>query len=233
MTAPSNSPRSVDQAIDPAAKPAQPWLWVLWAGFALYAFLLAPPDRPETLDLIVRLSTGQVAAENPLIVALFNLMGIWPLVYCCVLFADGQGQPVRAWPFAIGSMALGAFVLLPYLALRRSNPTFGGDLSRTIRLWDSRWVAIGLSVGAIGLLGWGLSQGDWTDFIQQWQSSRFIHVMSLDFVMLSLLFSTLIDDDLARRGWAEKTIWKWVVLIPLLGPLAYLSLRPQLPKLTA
>ena len=118
MTAPSNFPRSVDQAIDPAAKPAQPWLWVLWAGFALYAFLLAPPDRPETFDLIVRLSTGQVAAENPLIVALFNLMGIWPLVYCCVLFADGRGQPVRAWPFAIGSMVLGAFVLLPYLALR-------------------------------------------------------------------------------------------------------------------
>ncbi len=230
MTAPSNSPAPTDNAREQSAKPAQPWFWLIWAGFALYAFLLAPPDRPDTFDLIVRLSTGQVADENPLIVALFNLMGIWPLLYCCVLFADGRGQPVRAWPFAIGSMGLGAFALLPYLALRRSNPTFTGDRSRIIRFWDSRWLAIGLSVGAIGLLGWGLSQGDWSNFIQQWQSSRFIHVMSLDFVMLSLLFSTLMGDDLARRNWSHQTVWKWVAIVPLLGPLAYLCARPPLPN---
>ncbi|XGV87785.1 MAG: DUF2834 domain-containing protein [Limnothrix sp. BL-A-16] len=228
MTAPSNSPDLDQLPADRAGKPAQPWFWLLWAGFTLYAFLLAPPDRPDTLDLIIRLSTGQVSGENPLIVALFNLMGIWPLVYCCLLFADGRGQPVRAWPFAIGSMALGAFALLPYLALRRSNPQFTGERSRLIRFWDSRWLALGLGVGAIGLLGWGLFQGNWSDFGQQWQTSRFIHVMSLDFLMLSLLFPALVGDDLARRGWHQQTLWKWLTFLPLLGPLAYLCFRPPI-----
>ncbi|TAD74118.1 MAG: DUF2834 domain-containing protein [Oscillatoriales cyanobacterium] len=210
--------------------PRSPWFWLLWAGFVGYAVLLAPPDRPDTLDLIVQLSTGQVADLNPAIVALFNLMGIWPMVYGAVMLTDGRGQSVRAWPFWAGSMALGAFALLPYLALRRSNPQFVGAKSRLLGFWESRWLAIGLTVGAIGLLGWGFSQGDWADFAQQWQTSRFIHVMSLDFVMLSLLFGVLVGDDLTRRGWGDRRWWRAIVLIPLVGPLAYLVARPPLPK---
>lgn len=207
-----------------------PWFWLVWAGFVGYAVLLAPPDRPDTLDLIVQLSTGQVADLNPAIVALFNLMGIWPMVYGAIMLTDGRGQSVRAWPFWAGSMALGAFALLPYLALRRSNPQFVGPKSRLLRFWESRWLAIGLAAGAIGLVGWGLSQGDWADFGQQWQTSRFIHVMSLDFGMLSLLFGALVGDDLARRGWGDRRWWRAIVLVPLAGPLAYLLARPPLPE---
>jgi hypothetical protein len=29
---------------------------------------------------------------NPLIIALFNLMGILPLIYACILLVDGSGQ---------------------------------------------------------------------------------------------------------------------------------------------
>lgn len=222
-------------SINPSPSPTAPLNWPrslgfggLWLALVSYAFILAPPDRPETLDLIVQLSTGQVAGINPAIVALFNLMGVWPFVYGAVLFADGRGQAVRAWPFAIGSMVVGAFALLPYLALRRSNPTFTGDRSRWLKFWDSRGLAIGLSLAAIGLLSWGLSQGNWSDFGHQWQTSRFIHVMSLDFVLLSFLFSSLIPDDLARRGWGDRPVWRSIVLVPLLGPLAYLVARPRL-----
>jgi hypothetical protein len=203
-------------------------LGLLWLGFSLYAFLLAPPDQPETLDLIKRLSTMDVAGINPLIVYLFNLMGVMPLLYCCLLYADGRDQKLPAWAFATGAFFLGAFALLPYLALRQDNPGFSGAKNWVIRLWDSRITAIVLAIAALTLFGLGVTQGDWGDFVQRWQTSKFIHVMSLDFCMLSVLFPTLLKDDMARRGWNNQRILWAVGLVPFFGALAYLVCRPSL-----
>lgn len=206
--------------------------WLLWLGFIAYATFLAPPDRPETLTLIQNLASGKWDGINPLVIALFNLMGIWPLVYSAVLYADGRGQKVRAFPFAAGSFAVGAFALLPYLALRRPNSTFVGEPSWLIRVMDSVWTGRVLLLGAIALLAYGFTQGNWADFVQQWQTSKFIHVMSLDFVALSALFPALLQDDLARRGLVGSH-WFWAIaLVPLLGPLVYLSVRPPLAHAT-
>lgn len=202
------------------------WLWLLWGGFVAYAFLFAPPDRPDTLQLIQNLSTGNVAGINPLIVALFNIMGVLPLLYSCFLYLDGRGQKIPAWPFAIGSFAVGAFALLPYLALRQPNPMFLGTKNWWLKLTDSRWLGGLIAVGAIALLLYGFQKGDWSDFVAQWQTSRFIHVMSLDFCLLSLLFPVLLNDDMARRGLKDQRIFWAVTLLPLLGALAYVSLRP-------
>jgi hypothetical protein len=201
-------------------------LGLLWLGLVIYAFWLAPPDRPETLDLIINLSTGKIAGINPVIVALFNLMGIWPLIYSAVAIADGRGQKLWAWPFVAGSFAVGAFALLPYLALRAPNPTFCGKKTWAVRLLDSRNLGVVLAIGVIVLLGLGVTQGDWGDFVAQWQTSRFIHVMSLDFCLLSLLFPLLLRDDMARRGLQNERIFWAVALVPLVGPAIYLALRP-------
>lgn len=203
-------------------------LGLLWLGFSLYAFLLAPPDQPETVDLIKRLSTMDVAGINPLIVYLFNLMGVMPLLYCCLLYADGRDQKLPAWAFATGSFFLGAFALLPYLALRQDNPGFSGVKNWVIRLWDSRITAIVVSVAAMVLFVLGVTQGDWADFVQRWQTSKFIHVMSLDFCMLSVLFPVLLKDDMARRGWDDRRILWAVGLVPFFGALGYLICRPAL-----
>lgn len=204
-------------------------LGLVWVGFLTYAFLFAPPDHPqETFALIQNLSFGNWEGINPLIIALFNVMGIWPLVYCCVLFADGRGQKIPAWPFAAVSFGVGAFALLPYLALRQPNPDFPGERDRFLRLWDSRLTGIILTAGAIALVGYGVTQGDWGDFVRQWQTSRFIHVMSLDFCLLSVLFPALLGDDMARRGMENSALFWIFALIPLFGPLFYLCLRPPL-----
>ncbi|MCG6134842.1 MAG: DUF2834 domain-containing protein [Nostoc sp. LLA-1] len=200
---------------------------VLWLGFITYAFIFAPPDQPNTFELIQNLSMGQWQGINPLVIALFNVMGIWPLIYSAVLFIDGRSQKILAWPFATAAFAVGAFALLPYLILRNPNQEFVGQKNLLLKFLDSRITGIVLTIAAAILVAYGL-QGDWGDFVQQWQTSRFIHVMSLDFCLLCLLFPSLLGDDMARRGWKNQPVFWLTSLIPLFGPLIYLCLRPPL-----
>lgn len=205
--------------------------WLLWVGFISYAFLLAPPNQPDTLKLITDLSTGQWEGINPLIIMLFNLMGVWPMIYACLLLIDGKGQKIRAWPFVIVSFAVGAFAILPYLALRQPNRHFTSEKDTLLKFLDSRWTGLILTLATVILLIFGFLNGSWTEFIQQWQTNKFIHVMSLDFCLLCLLFPTILGDDLARRGLKNPLIWG-VTLIPLLGASVYLCLRPPLQYFT-
>lgn len=201
------------------------FLGLIWIGFIAYAFLLAPPDRPETIELIKDLSTGNWEGINPSIVSLFNLMGIWPVIYSCLLLFDGREQKIPAWPFATLSFGIGAFALLPYLGLREPNPNFSGKKNLLLKILDSRFTAIAITLAASGLVLYGLLNGDWGDFIRQWQTSKFIHVMSLDFCLLCVLFPALLGDDMLRRGMENKILFWVAALIPLFGPLIYLCLR--------
>ncbi len=209
----------------------------LWLGFTSYAFWLAPPDRADTLQLITDLATGKWAGINPVIIALFNLMGILPMVYACLILIDGKTQKISAGLFSVASFAVGAFAILPYLALRvphverQSSSPQPSQIERRgiIKLVDSRWLGVALTIGAIGLLTYGITQGNWADFVRQWQTNRFIHVMSLDFCLLSLLLPVLISDDIDRRNFTNPQMIKMLSLIPLFGGLIYLCIRPNLP----
>lgn len=202
---------------------------LLWVGLLVYAFLLAPPNQPDTVELIKNLSTGKWEGINPLIISLFNIMGVWPLIYSGLLFIDGREQKIPAWLFATGSFGVGAFALLPYLALRQPNQQFTGSKDILLKLMDSRWLGVVLTLGSLALLSFGLLNGDWRDFIQQWQTNRFIHVMSLDFCLLCLLFPALLGDDMARRGLKNPAFFWVVALLPLIGSSLYLCVRPPLP----
>ncbi len=61
-------------------------LWLVWVGFIAYTLLLAPLDQPGTLTLIEKLVRLQLAGINPYVVTLFSLMGVWPIVYACLMF---------------------------------------------------------------------------------------------------------------------------------------------------
>ena len=202
--------------------------WLVWILFAVYAFIFAPPVRPDTFLLIQKLIEREWQSTNAYIVALFNLMGVFPLVYACMLASDGRGQKVPAWLFSTISFFLGAFALLPYFALREPNPTFIGKQSWATKILDSRFTGIGITAIAIYFMVYGFTNGNWADFIQQWQTNRFIHVMSLDFCMLSLLFPWLLSDDMERRGMDDDRFFTFISLIPLVGALLYLCLRSPL-----
>jgi len=209
------------------------FFFALWLSFVVYAFKFAPPERPDTADLIVNLSTGEIDAIEPILVSLFNLMGVLPAIYSCLIYADGRNQKLSAWPFAVASFAVGGFALVPYLVFRNDAPKFEGEVNRWLGFWDSRAVAILLTVAFGALVFAGLSHGDWGAFVAEWQTRRFVNVMSLDFVLLVLCLPALIGDDMRRRGIENRSLMWAITFVPIVGPLLYLCLRPSLAAKTA
>lgn len=207
-------------------------LSIIWLSFVIYAFFFSPPNQPDTLELIKDLSTGKWDGINPIITSLFNIMGIWPIIYAGLIFADGRMQKIPAWPFVSFSFGVGAFAILPYLIFRQPNQEFEGKKSLFLKILDSRWLGLSVTMGTAAFLLYAFTQGDWSDFIQQWRTSRFIHVMSLDFCLLCLLFPILLKDDLRRRGLKNQSLFWLVSLVPLLGSAIYLMVRPPLEETT-
>jgi hypothetical protein len=210
-------------------------LWSVWVGFIAYVLLLAPPlHLPETIALLINILTFQWGEVNAIILAIFALVGVWLLIYSCLLFIDGRMQKIPFWVFALASVGSGVIGLIPYLALREQNQEFTGKKDSFLNLLDSRSTGISLTVFAIFVLVYGVFAGNWTDYIQQFLSDRFINGMSLAFCLFCLLFPTVLGDDMARRGWLRDSQLFWVIaLIPLFGPLLYLYLRPPLIESTS
>ncbi|MBD2462575.1 DUF2834 domain-containing protein [Oscillatoria sp. FACHB-1407] len=202
--------------------------WAVWVGFIGYVLLLAPPFQPDIARLQNFLA-GNWADINPWVIAIFSMIGMWIMIYCGVIFADGRGQRIPAWAFVLASIGSGVIGLIPYLALREPNPTFEGRKDKWLRFWDSRWTGLAIAFSTLFFLAFGLLFGNWADFVSEFQTSRFIHAMTLAFCLFGLLFPALLGDDMARRGLKESWVFWAVALVPLLGPLAYFCARPQLP----
>lgn len=206
------------------------WLGSIWLTFVVYAIASSFfKTQQGDLDLIIDLSLGNWSGINPMIIGMFYIMGIFPIVYAAfILFDSNQG--ISPYPFFAVSFGVGAFALLPYLALRQPDTTWEGAKNWLLDVLDSRLMAIISSITIAVLLVWGLTQGNWSDFVEQWQTSQFIHVMSIDFCLLCLLFPAVLGDDMKRRG-VNTDKWLWLAaFVPLLGSLIYWCLRPQLPK---
>jgi hypothetical protein len=207
-------------------------LWLVWVGFIAYILFLAPPVQADTLTLLKNLLTGQWTKINPVILSLFSLVGIWLQIYSCLMFFDGRMQKIPAWPFLLAAVGSGVIGLIPYLALREPNQSFSGSKDALLKLVDSRWTGVILSLSTIVLLAYGLLAGDWAGFIQQFQTSRFINGMTIAFCIFCLLFPAILGDDMARRGVTNSQAFWAVALIPLIGSLAYLCLRPPVSEST-
>ena len=204
-------------------------LWLLWQAFIVYSLFLAPPLDAD-LQSLKELLTGQLPPLNIVAIAVFSSIGMWIMIYSCVLFADGRMQQIPAWPFLLGSLGTGVISLIPYLALREQSQVFVGPKDSWLRFWDSRLTAIAISVSTAIFIVAALLWGDWSQFFDQLQTSRFIHVMSLALCLFTVLFPTVLGDDMARRG-LHNSQWFWpIALVPLAGPLIYLCWRPALPE---
>jgi len=200
---------------------------VLLAADILYAMFLAPKSDPPG-NLFVELALGQGPGRNPAIWGVFQLLGVVPLLYWALLFPDGHGQRVWAWPFALGMMALGAFSLLPYLILRRDHSkAVPGKKNLAVRWFGGRPFAIFAAAALIALLLAIMVWGNLANYVFWFRHSNFVNVMTVDLLVLTLLFPTLLRDDMARRGVSgDSTLGQIALGVPLLGPAYYLVRRP-------
>ena len=88
-------------------------LGLIWLTLIIYAIASSFfKTQQGDLDLIIDLSLGNWSGINPMIIAMFYIMGIFPLVYAAFILFD-SGQNISPYPFFIVSFGVGAFALLP------------------------------------------------------------------------------------------------------------------------
>lgn len=186
--------------------------WVVLVGLA---FGLAPPARTDQTAWVLRLLTGDWVGEEPWVVAQFQWMGLWPLWTALLLRGEARARPVPAWPFLLGSFALGCFALLPWFALRRGPRTAppAGTL-------DHPLLPLLPAIPAVGLLGWAVLAGDPSRFLAILGSDGFVWPMTFDFAAFWIVTT------LEARARARTGSWAWT-LLPGLGLAAHLALEAR------
>jgi hypothetical protein len=194
---------------------------VLWALFATLAFGVAPPVREDWWAWCVALVAGDWAGENPAVVAHFQLMGLWPLAWAALLRDELRARPLPAWPFVLGSMALGALALLPWFVLRPAGSDSSHAAGPLERLFARRGVLAVLAGLAVVLGGWGLLRGDLVDWRVAASTEGFMFTMSWDFLTLWVA-SALVARSQARPG----EPWT-LTLAPILGVVAWVLVRDR------
>ncbi|KAL3687202.1 hypothetical protein R1sor_013511 [Riccia sorocarpa] len=215
-------------------------IFAFWAGLLYYGATMAPNQTSYRDFYFIQKLSGLYGddgfAMNKVLTAEFFMMGLWPLLYTALLIPSGRSRKgVPIWPFAGLSFAVGAFALLPYFGLWRPPPPRvpKDELRRwPLSLLESKITAVFAIISAVVLLGYaGLAGADqWAEFSQYFRESRFIHVMTIDFLTLTTLCPFWVYNDLAvRKGSDAIEPLLALSFLPLLGPAIYLLLRPSLP----
>ncbi|WP_142826721.1 hypothetical protein [Planococcus soli] len=106
-------------------------IWLLLVGYAVF---LAPGG--ETDPVLSNIFSGNFGAIDPLVFAVFNSLGLFPMVFLTLLLLNDR-QKWTAWPFALLSFVVGAFSLLLYFAF--------GDRKAERRLRTPGWLVRFLS----------------------------------------------------------------------------------------
>eukprot|EP00667_Euglena_gracilis_P016142 EG_transcript_16857 len=210
----------------------------LWAAFVAYAYLAAPGGSPEAQSRDLEVLTEVFATPgkaNAIFLAIFNCLGIMPACYAAVLLPGARGQRLPALPFVVGSFALGFFSLGPYLALREIRRQATPPQGWFAKSLESKVTAGLLLASGVGLVSYGAGLWGGADFAVQsaqylelFQAQRLVHVSSLDLCVLSALFPFTVTEDMQRRGWQVDVLRVLLFSVPVLGPAAYLLLRPPL-----
>lgn len=183
---------------------------LLWIALVMMAALEAPVTRADSGAWVMRLLRGEWTGENATVLALFNVMGVWPWLLAARLRDELFARRLPAWPFVLLANVGGAFVLLLYFVLRPS------DVQTRPLPWLLRWVGRPVFAALLGVVGvalgvWALT-GDLAGFAQTFRTEGFVHVMTFDFLACHAIFLLVT----AERG---RPTWAWV---PVVGSAAQL-----------
>ncbi len=238
----SSTPSDNDEENQPAERGPRTYITALaWLSFVTYAFTLAPGTNEAAKALDTELLNAIVAnpfdpSINPLFVAIFNFLGVMPFVYSSLLLPGSRDQKPPAWPFLIGSFALGFFAAGPYLALRRFTPFRALPRNKFLAKAVENKIPAALALASsLYLVYYGLVGGDGGDlgsrvegYMALFSSQTLPHVSSLDLVILSLFVGDSMREDMLRRDWYSSGKLLAFAGVPVVGPCLYLLLRPSL-----
>jgi hypothetical protein len=219
-------------------------LFALWGCLLGYALVLSPNQVPQfdmyLLRKFLNLEEPDGVSINAVFTSLFYVMGLWPLMYTALLIPAAKNKTVPAMPFVALSYGIGAFGLLPFMALWRPDGTVErlppsaeetqGFSNVITKGMENRWVAYGILAGVLYCITVAATAGgvQWRDFGTLFFMSRFVHVTTVDFMTLTLLAPFWMENDAKLRSWDGVGTWKMACLqcLPVVGPAAYLALRP-------
>jgi hypothetical protein len=204
------------------------FLGIIWLAWVIYAFVFAPQQEIADMDYIMQMARMETDRIDASVIALFNLMGVWPLIMAAILLIDGRGQKIPAWPFLLGSCVLGNFILFPYLLLRKNNPHFDGNKTLGVRFAESKLLAAVITLMACFMIAMAVSQGSTDAFMSSFKVNNLVNIMSFDFLLFLFAFPAILGDDMRRRGMTDTRQFWLYSLPPVLGPCLYLVVRPRL-----
>ncbi len=194
------------------------WLWLI---FIFYAMFLAPGKGFASDPIIHDLLQGNVNEVDPLVLTVFTFLGLFPLLFAALILPFDRDN-IPAWPFILGSLALGAFSLLPYFFLKRGD---NRSLPRTPRWLDNTassnalgFLLILMAITSVMQLRNGVSLASyWNAF----QASKLVSVMTVDFfILLWLSYYTMISIYNIRKN-------RWLSFIPVIGPVMLRWRKPN------
>lgn len=228
------------QQNDPTRTALSIGLGALWVGILGYIFMFSPNQTPFRdqifLEKLVGLGSNEGIQINRVFFALFNLMGVYPAIYAALLNpAARSSNKVPLAPFLALSFGAGVFALLPYFALWAPLPVQQrqlppkSELGPIRKALESKITAGVLLAAATGLLISAVTAGseEWTQFFYLFDESRFVHVTSLDFLLLTAFLPFWLSNDASFRKWSYQDSALFLGFIPLIGPAIYLLLRPR------
>ncbi len=208
------------------------WGWLaLWAGFVVYAARVAPPDDPGLTRALVRGTfTGDFGAVDASIAAVFCLLGVVPLLASAFILRDGAARRLPAWPFAFGAFFVGAYAILPWLALRslggpRLVPRAAGGVRR---LLAGRFVRVAILPAIVSLVAWGAACGHPAVYAEAFRTTAMVHVMTIDLALCTALLFVFVEEARAKVS-SEPALARRVRFVPLLGSALWNALVPRDP----
>ena len=61
------------------------FLGIIWLAWVVYAFVFAPQEEIADMDYIMQMMRMETENIDASVIALFNLMGVWPLIMAAIL----------------------------------------------------------------------------------------------------------------------------------------------------
>jgi hypothetical protein len=146
-------------------------LIVLYIIFVVYSLISIMFNRPVTLDFM-SLFTFQ---GDMLLVMVFNMLGVFPLYYLLVA-TTYEKQKSYVYVLYGLSFMFGAFATIPALLLTKGT-------QNPLSTFQKRGFII-LPIMLLFMTILGILLGNINDYFQLFLNDQFVHIMTIDFVVL-------------------------------------------------